>query len=165
MRRIRNTILHFRLQHESLQQLAHACGNGASRAPPSDSLITELRSRVARKIGLSPEQADLHHPASPWRYQLVRKVLAAARDPDTAIADWLEHGTPVGITEQITPSGLLPLVQESSTTTASQLQNQVQWSHNHPSFDFLEGSTAPAHTSLTQATPSFSSPSTQPRSG
>ena len=75
-------------------------------------------------------------------------MLALAHDPDTDIADWLQHGTPVGITEPIRPSGLLPLIEEETTTTTSALQDRVQWSHNHPSFDLLEGSSAPAHTLL-----------------
>ena len=145
MKRIRNTILHYRQQQPSLQRLADACGPNASRSPPDDQLIAELRGRVARKIGLSPDRADLHHPASPWRFELVRKVLTAARDPDLAIADWLQHGTPVGIAEPIPPSGLLPLVTEERSTTAASLQQRVQWTHNHPSFDLLEGSDAPAH--------------------
>ena len=49
MKGIRNTILHFRKQHESLQQLAEVCGPNAKRTPPSDDLIRDLRHRVARK--------------------------------------------------------------------------------------------------------------------
>ena len=67
LRKVKNTILHFRRQHPQLQHLAEACGPSATRTPPSVALIDELRARVARKLGLDPRGADRHHDASPWR--------------------------------------------------------------------------------------------------
>ena len=146
LKKVKNTILHFRRQHASLQRLADACGPTACRTPPPEEIVSELRARVARKLGLDPAVADQHHDASPWRFQLVRRVLSLARDPDTVIADWLEHGTPIN--EVIVPSGLLPLIEETTTMSASALQDRVQWTHNHPSFDMLEGAASPAHSLL-----------------
>ena len=145
MKKVRNTILHFRRQHSELQGLVDACGSSPSRPPPSASLISELRVRVGRKLGLAPATADAHHPASPWRFALVQRIVQLVGDPDTEIGKWLEHGTPVGISVPIRPSGLLPLVSETPSTSADRLREQVQWTHNHPSFGITDGGDCPAH--------------------
>ena len=145
MDKIRNTVLAFRRARPSLQRLADACGPQASRPPPSSGLVSELRHRIARKLGLQPRDADLHHVASPWRYRLVARVMTLAQDPDLEVPRWLEEGTPVGIRVPIRPSGLLPLIEEEATTTAEKLQAQAQWSLNHPSFDSVEEGKLPAH--------------------
>ena len=145
MDKIRNVLLQFRACHHELRHLADACGPSASRAPPPTALIDTLRRRVARKLGLDSSDADLHHVASPWRFRLVSKVMSLAGDPDTEVPKWLEQGTPVGIKAQVLPSGLLPLVSEYASTTAEKLQQQAQWSHNHPSFDGINNGDFPAH--------------------
>ena len=108
MNRIRAVLLEFRPRHADLQQLALACGASASWLPPSAELIDKVRNKVAKKLKLSPAEGGSDHPASPWKFALVRQVLLQARDPDLEIARWLEEGTPVGIAEPIFPSGLLP---------------------------------------------------------
>ena len=150
LKKVRNTILQFRRTCTEVQDLVYACGPSASRSPPSAKTIEALRGRVARKLGLSAEVAALSHPASPWKFALVRKVLQLAGDPDLHIADWLEHGTPVGIREEIKPAGLLPLISESPSITPEQLQDRAQWKHNHPSFDTPEGESFPAHLLLNE---------------
>ena len=145
MDKIRNVLLQFRACHRELQHLADACGPSASKAPPPAALIDTLRRRVARKLGLDSSDADLHHVASPWRFRLVSKVMNLAGDPDSEVPKWLEQGTPVGIRAPILPSGLLPLVSEYASTTAEKLQQQAQWSHNHPSFDGIGNDDFPAH--------------------
>ena len=148
MRPIKNTILHFRRQQPSLQGLVGACGPEPSRPPPSEDLILELRRRIARKLKVNVQQADAHHPASPWRFELVRRIMVLAKDPDVHVPNWLEHGTPVGIAETILPSGLLPRIDERAQTSSESLRDRVQWTHNHPSFDQQEGSAQPAHALL-----------------
>ena len=145
MRKVRNTILHFRRQRPELQGLPGACGSSPSRSPPSPELIADLRAHVARKLGLSESSAEAHHPASPWRYAIVQRVLRLAGDPDVEVGKWLQQGTPVGIAVPIRPSGLLPLVSESPTTSVDRLREQVQWTHNHPSFGLRDGDELPAH--------------------
>ena len=148
MKKVRNTILHFRKQHAELQGLTGACGSTPSRPPPSSDLVANLRARVARKLGLSPGSAEEHHPASPWRYAIVQRILHLVGDPDVEVGKWLQHGTPVGITVPIRPGGLLPLVSESRTTSVDRFREQVQWTHNHPSFSISEGGDLPAHNLL-----------------
>ena len=155
MGKILSILLDFRARHPDLQLLSGACGPSASRRPPASSLIDKVRNKVAKLLKLSPAQGTAHHPASPWKFALVRRILEEAGDPDLEIARWLRDGTPVGIAEEIVPSGLLPLVSESPKLSVVDLQSQVQWTHNHPSFDALEtASTAspsspPAHALLT----------------
>ena len=76
--------------------------------------------------------------------------MSLASDPDKEVPKWLEHGTPVGIGVPIKPSGLLPLISESASTSISALQDRVQWTHNHPSFDVPEGERQPGHLLLEQ---------------
>ena len=89
-----------------------ACGPSASRLPPAATLIDMLRNKIAKVLKLSPAQGKQHHPASPWKFSLARRVLEEAGDPDLEVARCLRDGTPVGIAEPIVPSGLLPLVTE-----------------------------------------------------
>ena len=100
---------------------------------------------MARKLNLDPADADAHHAASPWRFNLVKRVMCLAKDPDTEVPKWLEHGTPVGIAVPIKSSGLLPLISDSASSSISRLQDRVQWTHNHPSFDQPQGVDQPAH--------------------
>ena len=76
--------------------------------------------------------------------------MTLAGDPDKEVPKWLQHGTPVGIGVPIKSSGLLPLVSETATASATELQERVQWTHNHPSFDLPEGEEQPGHTLLDQ---------------
>ena len=74
--------------------------------------------------------------------------MVMADDPDLHVARWREKGFPVGIAEPITPSGLLPAVEESRELTARQLEDLSQWTENHASFDQPEGDALPAHALL-----------------
>ena len=96
MQKVRNTILHFRGQHSSLHRLTDVGGASPSRSPPPDDLIDELRARVARKLGLDSVSTQAHHPASPWRFNIVKRVMTMAKDPDVEVPKWSEHGTPCG---------------------------------------------------------------------
>ena len=152
MAKVRKVILKVRAGSPSLRGLARACGPSPSSSPPSSDLIDSLRIQVGRKLKLSKAQVEQRHPASPWRFQLVRRIVDLADDPDKAIGKWLEFGTPVGIAETVEPGGLLPLITEERTSSIDELQARVQWTTNHPSFDSLEADssspTAPAHALL-----------------
>ena len=152
MAKVRKVILKVRAGSPSLRGLARACGPSPSSSPPSSDLIDSLRIQVGRKLKLSKAQVEQRHPASPWRFQLVRRIVDLADDPDQAIGKWLEFGTPVGIAETVEPGGLLPLITEERTSSIDELQARVQWTTNHSSFDSLEADssspTAPAHALL-----------------
>ena len=89
----------------------HAASHLFVSPPPSAQAVAQLRTLVAKALGLSPNKARKHHAASSWCYGLVRKVMTLANDPDLHVARWLERGFPVGIAEPITPSGLLPAIE------------------------------------------------------
>ena len=145
MRPIRAVIESCREKNTDLQNLKDACSSSPSRPPPSPSSISELRKAVAAELGLSRRQADKHHEASPWRYNLVREVLTRAEDPDHFIASWLKDGFPVGIRLPITPSGLLPPRSEERSLSAEALEDLATWDKNHASFNTQEDSRLPAH--------------------
>ena len=126
MAKVRKVILKARSGSSSLRGLARACGSSPSSSPPSSDLIDALRIQVGRKLKLSKAQVEQHHPASPWRFHLVRRVVDLADDPDKAIGKWLEFGTPVGIAETIEPGGLLPRITEERTSSIDELQAKVQ---------------------------------------
>ena len=74
----------------------------------------------------------------------MRAVQLRAEDPDTAIADWLQHGAPFGVALPIPPGGLLPLISETATLSTEQLQQADQFTKNHGSFDELVDDVQPA---------------------
>ena len=145
---VRETLLEFRSSCPELQDLAGACGLSPSREPPSAQAIAQLRLLVAKAVGLGANKVKKHHAASTWRYNLVRRIMEMADDPDLYVAKWLETGFPVGIAKPITPSGLLPAVEETRDITAEQLEDLAPWTNNHASFDVPEGDELPAHALL-----------------
>ena len=114
--------------------LATCCGSTPAKEPPTESSVSRARAAVAEELGLEPERAELHHPASPWRFEVVRATQQAIGDPDAALPRWLEHGAPMGIAADIEPGGLFPLVDDSPVLTVEQLDLQERVARNHPSF-------------------------------
>ena len=121
-------------KYTELQNLADACGEQPSRDPPRPSTIKKVRQAIARQLGLSVRRAEATHPASPWKYNVVRAVQQACGDPDTAVADWLEHGAPFGVAVPVEPGGLLPLVVESPILQEEDLYERELFRDNHKSF-------------------------------
>ena len=145
MAQIKETILEFRASSPSMQGLAMALGSSPTRPPPSPRMVSSLRRKVAKAIGLTKKQAEKHHPASTWRYEIVKQVMDAANDPDKWVHKWLESGFPVGIKLPLEPGGLLPRIDEQASLTPEDLEDKARWSHNHQSFDTPEGTAQPAH--------------------
>jgi hypothetical protein len=50
-----------------LRGLSGACGPTPSRAPPTSTSIRRVRRKVAEALELSVEEAEVSHPASPWK--------------------------------------------------------------------------------------------------
>ena len=100
-----------RAAHPELQTITATFGEDPSRQPPPESLIASLRSALAGHLGISSEEADQHHPCSTWRFQLVRQIQSLTGDRDTYVADWLEHGPPLGVRVPIPAGhGVYPLL-------------------------------------------------------
>ena len=144
MDEIREFLLREVRRTPDLQNLATACGQAPSREPPSPATLQKLRTKLGRLLGLSKTKVAKRHPASPWFFNIVRSVQQRAKDPDTAVADWLEHGAPFGVALPVPPGGLLPLVSENASLTPEQLQHTDEFEKNHGSFDEKVGDTQPA---------------------
>ena len=142
---VRDAILAFRAKHGDLQELSNCCGLSPAREPPLAQTVDKLRVVVAKALGLIPKKAAKHHAASSWRYNLVKRVMKLAGDPDHHVPRWLEQGFPVGIREPIVPSGLLPLVKEEAGLSPEALKDSSRWENNHKSFDLTNGEDKPAH--------------------
>ena len=54
-------------------------------------------------MGISASEAELTHPASPWKYNMVKAIQVAAKDPDVHLATWLREGAPMGLARDIQP--------------------------------------------------------------
>ena len=132
---IKDLILKEVRKNPELQGLARACGESPERSPPSLAAVAKLRLKIGRLLGLSKSKTQATHAASPWRYELVRAVQGRAMDPDTHVADWLQHGAPFGIAKVIEPGGLLPLVTERASLSAEQLEELDSYDKNHGSFN------------------------------
>ena len=70
--------------------------------------MARLRHRVGGVLGLSPSDAEAHHPASQWRYNLIDTLVKQSEDPDTSLADLAKNGAPLGIESPIPVGGLFP---------------------------------------------------------
>ena len=71
----------------------------------AESLLHSLRRGLEVCWDMPEGSADHHHPASTWRYEIIRHLGRAANDPDVYVADWLQHGAPMGISQVIQPGG------------------------------------------------------------
>ena len=131
---IRKVLIEQVMGNPDLQDLADACGDAPARGPPKPSSVKKVRHAIGKILGLSGKQTDLNHPASPWKWRLVKEVQTRTRDPDVAVAGWLERGAPFGIAEPIEPGGLLPVITETASLTADDLYDQTLFDDNHRSF-------------------------------
>ena len=115
------------------QNLWRACGDNTRVRPPSPELVTAAREEVAMALGLSFGEAEEHHSASPWKFNLVRQVVERSADPDTHIAQWLQHGAPAGLSAEI--CSLFPAVSPTDVLPLEALESLSKSASNHPSFD------------------------------
>ena len=111
--------------------------------PPLDeSIIALARREIAQAIGLCSEEAEAHHPKSRWKFGLLRRLQKLGEDPDTDVADWLEHGAPAGFARRVPPGPFFPRV---STQRAIAESEVIAATLNHPSFYEAHGEdTSPA---------------------
>ena len=126
-----------------LRELASACGDQPLRLPPSASAVTVARCRVAAALGIADADAELHHPASPWRPKIVEAIGAAALDPDVHIVAWLLEGAPCGLARPIPVGTLLPQQPSDASLSLDELGAVDRVRANHPSFGHLHGDSEP----------------------
>ena len=122
-----------RNEHHSLRNLTALCGSKEA-VPPPEGVLQDLRRLVGQALLVPVGQEDAHHDSSPWRFELVRWCQSACGDPDTALAEWLEFGAPMGITKTIEAGGLFPAAAGTADLTVEELDALTRTSSNHPSF-------------------------------
>ena len=120
-------------KHHALRNLVAVCGASEAVPPPED-VLRDLRRLVGQVLLVPAGLEDAHHDSSPWRYELVRWCQSACGDPDTALAEWLEFGAPMGIAKTIEPGGLFPAATSTADLTVEELDALSRISANHPSF-------------------------------
>ena len=119
----------------SFQGLAGCCGASPSRGPPSETMLALLRNQVEEVLGLPRGAAAKHHPAAPWRFEIIRAIQRRCADPDAPLSTWLEHGAPMGLECPIESGGLFPKTAGDPELDSEQLASQERWTHSHPSFE------------------------------
>ena len=122
-------------EHEELRRLSELCGKDPPRAQPSNEVLNVIRADILKVLGKDAAKADDHHPASPWRFELVRAVLEATADSDLVLADWLQGGAPMGLAMDIEPGGHFPPADPAPGMDMEMLEHQERWETNHPSFN------------------------------
>ena len=122
---------------------ARAAARRGARPTDHAELVQLLGEQVCISLGLASSDAARHHPSSPLCYPLFQRVLHLARDPDTHIGHWVQHGAPMGIAKPIVPGGLFPLRPSNAEIDVGQLADQYEYKANHPSFDRCYGEFEP----------------------
>ena len=130
---VADLLLQLRRAHPELRGLRRALGPAPELEPPNADVIALVRAKVAELVGLSAEEAEQHHPASPWRHGLVGRIQDLCGDPDMPLRSWLRDGAPMGLRVPIVPGGLFPLVEPDPVMTPDQVFDHVRLG-NHPSF-------------------------------
>ena len=98
---------------------------------------------MADVLGVAGDEVELHDPSSTWRFRLVQAVQAEAKDPDVVMASWLECGAPMGLASPIEPGLLFPRVEPTPERTLEELDAELRWRTNHPSFQEKHGEERP----------------------
>ncbi len=82
MSRVESALEAARLRDPSLCGLYGALGKNPTRSPPTEGSVSHIRVELAVALGIAPECAGLHHPASPLRYRLAGEIRTQGADPD-----------------------------------------------------------------------------------
>ena len=143
MRPVAQCIRSFLRSTPSLTDLAMACGDEPTALPPAKETVAMLRQLLEENLEVEAGAFELHHEASPWRYRLVKRIQCLTKDPDIALAEWLEHGAPMGLNRPIERGYLFPPASEDAEISLRELDGIDRCWRNHPSFEELHGAEAP----------------------
>ncbi len=120
--------------------LAAARSAEGELAKAVDAAAVWARARAAAAFGTSSTALS----TGGYCAGLVRAITAAAKDPDTDVADWMEGRTPLGVNATIQPRGIFPGAPPGAAALAAKefydLNLRRGWKHaNYASFqDHLE---------------------------
>ena len=76
-----------RATNACLQGLHRAGGPTPTRPPPPPGAIAAARRDFARCMGVLPVDAERHHPAAPWRFELFRALADRLGDSDREVPE------------------------------------------------------------------------------
>ena len=71
---IGDLLLRERASDSRLRGLQQAFGPDPAQEVPPEQVILNLRCKVGELLGLSADESDEHHAASPWRHRVVARV-------------------------------------------------------------------------------------------
>ena len=147
MSEVRSCLVKWRHGSSSLQHLSLACGEVASKPPPPEDLVREVRKSVGELLGVPPGEFDRHHEASPLRYEIFQRLITSTDDVDKVVGSWLQDGAPMGISQEVAPGGLFPLRERPPSLNEDELAQAYQYSGNHKSFSekFEDSESPPTH--------------------
>ena len=88
---------------EAFERVLDTLGKVDAVAVP-DAAVAEARAEIRRilKIDAASDAGSLLQP------DIIAALTEASGDPDTAVADWVAHGAPLGITRAVEPAGIFP---------------------------------------------------------
>ena len=111
-----------------LLQPARAILEGDEPQDYPDNLIEVIRSSVLTLLGATKEQRTRRRTAAastPLRADIIEAWSNVADDPDSStLAAWLDHGAPLGITQQIPSHGVFPPAAEMEKIEADHIQRR-----------------------------------------
>ena len=139
MKKVEAALRRTRAKNPELQHLSRCFGDHPEREPPEKTDIENLVKEVSKALGCKTDGVMETHPASTWRFNLVRHLVDQTDDPDKEIASWLESGAPMGLASEIKPGGHFPAQDPHTEITLDDLAALDRCNKNHPSFDELHG--------------------------
>ena len=93
-------------------------------------------------LGVAPGDAEAHHTASGYRYNVLEGLIKKSGDSDIELPRWAKDGAPMGIDETIAPGGHFPLQDPKDDMTMEdlmQFEAENKTTSNHGSFSELHG--------------------------
>ena len=137
-RAVHKLLRHTLTKWPELVEPARAILRGEEPSDFDPDTVDSIRSAVHTVLGMSQEVKARKRTApadTPLRADIIEAWGLATDDPDaTTIADWLDNGAPLGISQAIPSRGVFPKVSSHNVTPHSQLDARTLegWS-NYPS--------------------------------
>ena len=109
------------LKPEKFANLTECCGAAPGRQPPDEEDLRVVRVGLEKLFQVEDEAFEAHHPASSWRYELVKAIQKESGDPDEVLPGWLASGAPMGISRPIETGGHFPKADPEAGLTVEDL--------------------------------------------
>ena len=141
--RVREVLTTFIRDHpDVVRQCGAAIGSEAPGEVPAESLLDELRRRLASHFGVTDiGPASNYDCTSSIRAELLSAWALRAGDPGAAAASWVVNGAPAGILSEPLLAGVFPLADpaQGELLDPSALDQDVEWFTNYAGVDSDDG--------------------------